>query len=74
SEDIVIYISLSGLEPGSYLINPGFDVLVEGVEITSINPDTIEVVISDSEDTGSVGSDVEATPTSTIEPTPTENP
>ena len=63
-EDIVIYISLSGLEPGTYLIEPGYDVLIENVKITSINPDTIEVVITEGEQAGVA----EQTPTPTTAP------
>lgn len=70
TEDIVIYILLSGLEPGTYLIEPGFDILIEGVEITSINPDRIEVIITESEDAGAINPEETATPELTPEGTP----
>jgi len=65
-EDVIVFISLSGLDIGSYLVEPQFDVLVELVTVESINPDTIEVIITESIN----GEELDATFT----PTPTTSP
>lgn len=56
-DDVVVYVSLSDFGVGSYLVEPEFEVLIEQLNIDSINPDTIEVVISVDDGTGT------ATPT-----------
>ncbi len=65
-EDVVVFVSLVGFTQGSYLVEIDADVLLERVRIESINPDTIEVIISIDDGT------VEPTPT--ITPTPTVAP
>lgn len=45
-DDIVIIVKLSDLEPGTYLLTPEVVSLPEGVEIDSIIPETVEVIIS----------------------------
>jgi len=45
-DDVVVFVSLAGLVPGSYLVEADSDVLLDQVRIESINPDTIEVIIS----------------------------
>ncbi|MGD2027293.1 MAG: CdaR family protein, partial [Anaerolineales bacterium] len=44
-EDVIVFVSLAGFDLGSYLVEPEFEVLLERVNLDSINPDTIEVVI-----------------------------
>jgi len=64
-DDVVVFVSLAGLVPGSYLVEADSDVLLDQVRIESINPDTIEVIITI--DDGSP----EPTPTGTPFVTPT---
>jgi len=61
-DDVIVFVSLAGLSPGSYLVEADSDVLLDRVRIESINPDTIEVIISI--DDGS------SEPTPTVTPTP----
>lgn len=61
-DDVVIFVSLEGYGVGSYLVEPEFEVLLDQLNIDSINPDTIEVTISVDDGTG--------TPTSTPTHTP----
>jgi YbbR domain-containing protein len=70
-EDIIVFVSLTDLGPGSYLVAPQVDVLPEKVVLEAINPDTIEVTI-----TGTVIPTVETTPiiTPTLTFTPTPEP
>ena len=44
-EDVIVFVSLTGFDLGSYLVEPEFEVFLERVNLDSINPDTIEVVI-----------------------------
>lgn len=44
-EDVLVFVNLNDLGAGSHLVAPQWDILVEKVEIESVNPDTIEVVI-----------------------------
>ena len=77
-DDVIIFVSLSDLGPGTYLVEPQFDVLLENVVLESINPDTIEVIITErdgTEDPTSTptpdGSSTQSNPTITITVTPT---
>lgn len=76
ANDIVVFVSLDGLEAGSHLITLEYNVLVEGVEITSISPEAIEVTIVESGGTeGSGGLPTQTmTPDFAITPEPTETP
>jgi YbbR domain-containing protein len=60
AEDVFVFVSLDGLGAGTAFVELEWDVLPDDVEVVSINPDTIEVVITESN----------ATPT----PTPTRSP
>jgi len=62
-DDVVVFVSLTGLTEGSYLVRADFDVLLDQVRIESINPDTIEVIISVDDGTGSSSSGATPTPT-----------
>ena len=64
-DDVVVFVSLAGLAPGSYLVEADSGVLLDRVRIDSINPDTIEVIITI--DDGSP----DPTPTVTPSVTPT---
>lgn len=44
-EDVLVFVTLSDLDAGSHLVVLQWEILPEKVEIESINPDTIEVVI-----------------------------
>lgn len=46
-EDVIVSISLAGLDVGTHLADVEAEVLTSGVVIESINPDTIEVVITE---------------------------
>lgn len=63
-EDVIVFVSLDGYREGSYLVEPEYQVLLDQLNIDSINPDTIEVVISVDDGTSS------PTPTPTNTPTP----
>ena len=65
-DDVVVFVSLAGLTQGSYLVEADSDVLLDQVRIESINPDTIEVIISI--DDGTVEPTPTITPTSTTVP------
>lgn len=44
-EDVLVFVNLNDLGAGSHLVVTQWEILVEKVEIESVNPDTIEVVI-----------------------------
>jgi YbbR domain-containing protein len=46
-DDVIVSISLSGLDVGTHLAVTHAEVITDGVVIESINPDTIEVVITE---------------------------
>jgi YbbR domain-containing protein len=48
SEDVLIYVDLTDLEPGSHLVEPQVEILSDRVVQEAINPDTIEITISES--------------------------
>lgn len=45
-DDVIVFVSLDGYRVGSYLVEPEYEVLLDQLNIDSINPDTIEVIIS----------------------------
>lgn len=45
-EDVIVFVTLTDLGEGSYLVEPEVDVLQENVVWESVNPDSIEVVIT----------------------------
>jgi hypothetical protein len=49
-DDVVVFVSLDGYEPGTAFVELEWDVLLIEVQVVSINPDTIEVIITDPED------------------------
>ncbi len=46
SQDITVYVDVSGLEIGVYQIKPKVETLVENISVESILPDPVEVVIA----------------------------
>ena len=48
SDNVIIFIDLTGLEPGSHLVEPQVDILSDRIVQEGINPDTIEVTITES--------------------------
>jgi YbbR domain-containing protein len=62
-DDVIVFVSLAELGPGTHLAETLAEVLADNVVIESINPDTIEVVITEAE--------TEAEQTITPEGTPT---
>jgi YbbR domain-containing protein len=66
-EDIIVFVSLTDLGPGSYLVEPQVDILPDKVVLENINPPTIEVII-----TGTIILTPEVTPV--ITPTLTSTP
>jgi YbbR domain-containing protein len=64
-DDVIVSISLAGLDAGTHLAINHAEVLADGVVIESINPDTIEVVIAES-----ITDDTSAESTPTPSPTP----
>jgi YbbR domain-containing protein len=64
-DDVIVSISLAGLDAGTHLAINHAEVLADGVVIESINPDTIEVVITES-----ITDDTSAESTPTPSPTP----
>lgn len=58
-QDVIVTVDVSGLGAGTHQLTPVVDVLVENVEVESILPGTIEVVVS-----------IPGTPTITPFPTP----
>ncbi|NUQ84911.1 MAG: hypothetical protein HUU11_09375 [Anaerolineales bacterium] len=58
-QDVIVTVDVAGLGPGTHQLTPVVDVLVENVEVESILPGTIEVVLS-----------IPGTPTITPFPTP----
>lgn len=58
-QDVIVTVDVVGLGPGAHQLTPVVDVLVENVEVESILPGTIEVVLS-----------IPGTPTITPFPTP----
>jgi YbbR domain-containing protein len=67
-EDVIVFISLSELGPGTHLAETLAEVLSDKVVIESINPDTIEVIITESD------SETEQTITPESTPTPATTP
>jgi len=45
--DVVVFVDLADFEPGTYFGELSWDVLLEQVEVLSINPDRIEVIITE---------------------------
>ena len=75
--DVVVFVDLAGFEPGTYFGELSWDVLLEQVEVLSINPDRIEVIITeiDVEDlTLTPALTLTLTATLTPTPTPTQTP
>jgi YbbR domain-containing protein len=66
-EDVIVFVSLSELGPGTHLAQTLAEVLADNVVIESINPDTIEVIITEATD-----ADLTITPEGT--PTPATTP
>ncbi|MEN8242252.1 MAG: CdaR family protein [Chloroflexota bacterium] len=64
-EDVIISISLSGLGPGTHLAETHAEVLSDKVVIESINPDTIEVIITQSDSATDPNPTSESTSTAT---------
>jgi YbbR domain-containing protein len=64
-DDVIVSISLAGLDVGTHLAVTHAEVLVDGVVIESINPDTIEVVIIEA-----LTDDASSETTPTPSPTP----
>ena len=46
SQDITVYVDVSGLEIGVYQLKPDVEMLVENISVESILPDPVEVVIA----------------------------
>jgi YbbR domain-containing protein len=69
-DDLIVFISLSGLDVGTYLVEPKSNVLIESVVMESINPDTIEVIIATIDNGEDAGDEETLTPTPTPTPTP----
>jgi YbbR domain-containing protein len=46
SEDIIVFVDLTGLDAGSFLVGPQVEILQDRVVQEAINPDTIEVTIT----------------------------
>jgi YbbR domain-containing protein len=69
--DVIVFVNLAGYEPGTYFGELNWDVLLEQVEVLSINPDRIEVIITEID-----GQDLTLTQTltPTVTPTPTSTP
>jgi YbbR domain-containing protein len=65
-DDVIVSISLAGLDLGTHLADVQAEVLTDGVVIESINPDTIEVIITEAV--------TETDPTGSAENTPTPSP
>lgn len=58
-QDVIVTVDVSGLGPGTHQLTPLVDILLENVEVESILPGTIEVVLS-----------LPGTPTVTPSPSP----
>ena len=56
--DVRVVIDLTGLEPGTYQLQPIVEILPESIYLQSISPETAEVIIQE-------------LPTPTVVPTPT---
>ena len=69
AEDLVVFVSLDGLEAGTFFVELAWDVLLEQVDVVSINPDTIEVIINVVEEGDQLAPTV--TPTPAVTPTVT---
>jgi len=59
--DVRVVVDLSGLEPGTHQIQPIVEILPESIYLQAVSPETVEIII-------------QAPPTPTVEPTPTEAP
>jgi YbbR domain-containing protein len=46
-QEVRVSLDLFGLEPGEYMLEPDVDVPDRGLELRSIQPSTIEVIISE---------------------------
>ncbi|MBN2046185.1 MAG: hypothetical protein JW757_14270 [Anaerolineales bacterium] len=70
TSDVIVFVSLADLGPGTYFGELSWDVLFEQVEVVSINPDRIEVIITE------IGgeNDPGAIPTPTAAPSTTPSP
>lgn len=62
-EDVRFFVDLTGYTLGTYLIQPEFEILPEGVRVDSVNPPVIEIIIGPP-----------FTPTATRPPQPTATP
>ena len=56
--DVRVVVDLTGLEPGTYQLEPIVEILPDGIYLQSISPETVEVIIQEQ-------------PTPTAVPTPT---
>ena len=70
-EDVIVSISLSGLGPGTHLAETYAEVLTDKVVIESINPDTIEVIITELNSATNQNTSSESSNTPTPAPTGT---
>ena len=70
AEDLTVFVSLEGFEVGTVFVELEWEMLVSEIEVLSINPDAIEVII----DIAGEGDLPSATPTLTPTPTPTPTP
>ncbi len=68
-EDIKFIVDLTGLEVGSHQATPQAQILISDIHVQSINPGTIEVIISAAKD-----QTITPTPTPTPSTTPTVTP
>jgi YbbR domain-containing protein len=59
--DVRVVVDLTGLEPGTYQLQPVVEILPDGIYLQSISPETVEVII-------------QIQPTPTAAPTPTQTP
>ena len=66
-EDLIVFVSLDGFEVGTVFVELQWEVLLSEIEVLSINPDTIEVII----DVAGEGDLPYVTPTPELTPTPT---
>ena len=61
-DDVRFFVDLTGLEEGTHLLTPQAEILSERVQVESLIPETIEVII---------GPPLSPTPTPTVTPTAT---
>jgi YbbR domain-containing protein len=67
-DDVIVSISLAGLDVGTHLAITQVEVLTSGVVIESVNPDTIEVVITEAVPDNDQSTSSESTPTPSPSP------